>query len=332
MTEKAHNTPAWRKFERLVALIETHLVPSGAIVTSPDHIQDKTTGQSREVDASIRYEVGSIPILITLECRDRTSEEDVMWIEQLIAKRESIGATATVAVSSSGFTQPALAKARSHGIETRLLREVAEEAIRDWAQKLQIVVVRGQFGLGQLRVAFKTSPNNPQPELHPDMKAEYAKGDVEYKFIKQVSDGSLLSIGDLLRDAELQAGNRLYEHINGSITLQMPPQTSASVALSQRFPSLFEGVPVNSKPTIVTRAWRFEPQEATIETEKGSTEIEYIEVDFRVIQRAYPSNIGRLLSYDTEHGPIVNVEERDIFMDDDKSIRITISGKADDVP
>ncbi len=255
-----------------------------------------------------------------------------MWIEQLIAKRESIGATATVAVSSTGFTQPALAKAKSHGIETRLLREVAEEAIRDWAQKLQIVVVRGQIGLGQLRVAFKTSPNNPQPELHPDVKAEYAKGDVEYKFIKRVSDGSLLSIGDLLRDAELQAGNKLYERINGNITLQMPPQTSARIALSQKFPSLFEGIPVDSKPTTITRAWRFEPQESTIDSEKGPTEVEYIEVDFRVIQRAYPSNVGRLLSYDTESGSIANVEERDVFIGDDKSIRITISGRADNVP
>lgn len=329
MAEKEHKTPAWRQFEKLVTLIETHLGPSGATIASPDHILDKVTGQLREVDASIRYYVGSIPILITIECRDRTGDEDVIWIEQLIAKRESIGASATVAVSSSGFTQPALVKARLHGIETRLLRDVSDEAIREWAQKIKIIIVRGQFGLGQLRVAFKSGSDNPNPQLLSTVKAEYAKGDVEYKFIRQLSDGSLMSIGDLLRDAELKAGNQLYSRINGSVTIQLPPQTSASVVLSQKFPSLFEDVPVDSEPITVTRAWRFEPNEATIDTEKGPTEIEYIDVEFRVIQRAYPSNIGRLLSYDTDLRSIMNVEERDLSLSDNNSIRVIISSKID---
>src|SRR5712691_6264859 len=69
----------WREFERLVALIEHHLAPKGAVVRSPDHLTDKRTGQSREVDASIRYVVGSVTILITVECRERSHNEDVTW-------------------------------------------------------------------------------------------------------------------------------------------------------------------------------------------------------------------------------------------------------------
>ena len=63
---------ASRQFEKLVALIESHLVPHGARVESPDHIPDRITSELREVDASVQYQVGSVPILITIECRDRT--------------------------------------------------------------------------------------------------------------------------------------------------------------------------------------------------------------------------------------------------------------------
>ena len=107
--------PKWREFEKLIALVEHHLGPKGAVVRSPDHITDKVTGQPREVDASVRYQVGSVPILITIECRDRVSTEDVTWIEQLVSKRESIGASATVAVSATGFSGPAKEKAKAHG-------------------------------------------------------------------------------------------------------------------------------------------------------------------------------------------------------------------------
>lgn len=61
----------WREFEKLISQIEEALCPKGAIVKSPDYISDLNTGTLREVDASIRFEVGSAPILITIECRDR---------------------------------------------------------------------------------------------------------------------------------------------------------------------------------------------------------------------------------------------------------------------
>ena len=97
-------SPSWKKFEELVAFIEKFLSPHEAKVKSPDRIRDKVTRQMREVDASIRFNVGSTPILITIECRDRVKIQDDTWIEQIAKKREKIGANATIAVSSSKFT------------------------------------------------------------------------------------------------------------------------------------------------------------------------------------------------------------------------------------
>jgi hypothetical protein len=167
------------------------------------------------------------------------------------------------------------------------------------------------------------------PEIHPIIKAEYAKGNVEYKFIQRISDGAFISIGDLLREVELQAGNRPYDHISGNLTIHLPPQTFADIVVKNTFPSLFEGVTLGNEPATVTRVWRFEPNEAVIETEKGPVEIEYLDVEFHIIQRAYPSNIGRLLAYETELGSIANIEELDIPLDENRSIRLTISGKTD---
>src|SRR5207244_11533111 len=93
---------AWRDFEKLIARIEKAIAPSGAEVRSPDHIVDNVTGQLREVDAYIRYRVGTCPILITIECRDRTGIEDVRSIEQLAEKKRSSTSDLTLRLYSAG--------------------------------------------------------------------------------------------------------------------------------------------------------------------------------------------------------------------------------------
>ncbi len=130
----------WRKFERMVASIERALAPYGAIVKSPDHIPDVISLNLREVDASIRFQVGSTPILITVECRRRSASQDVTWIEQLVSKKENIGANATIAVSSTGFSAGALDMAKRKGIETRTLTDVTGGEAASWVKTISLVI------------------------------------------------------------------------------------------------------------------------------------------------------------------------------------------------
>lgn len=129
---KKTDHPKWKQFERLVASVEAIALQRRAVVTCPDRIPDITTGALREVDASIRTTVGTVPILITIECRLRSRPADTTWIEQLVTKRQQIGASKTVAVSSSGFTDSAVKVAAQYGVETRTLVRATPEEVAIW--------------------------------------------------------------------------------------------------------------------------------------------------------------------------------------------------------
>jgi hypothetical protein len=121
---------AGKEFDLLIAQIEESLAPQGAVVKSPDYIRDLVTNQPREVDASIRIPFGTETRLITVECRDHQSgPHDDRWIEQIITKKEKIGTWRTSAVSSSGFTEPAIMTARSYGIELRRFDQITDSEI-----------------------------------------------------------------------------------------------------------------------------------------------------------------------------------------------------------
>ena len=141
-----------RQFEELVARIESMLQSAGAVVVSPDHLEDKITGTSREVDACITLQSGAI---VTVECRDRwtckqgkrsKAKQDVIWIEQLVTKRADLGVSKTIGVSAGGFTKAAIKKAAHYGIELRQMSEVSDvEIAQTWV---------GGFGTSILSVSF----------------------------------------------------------------------------------------------------------------------------------------------------------------------------------
>lgn len=159
-------TQAWRQFELLVARIEAALSPMGAKIVSPDKVPDRITGNMREVDATIRFAVDGRETLVTVECRDRQSLQDVTWIEQLVTKRDSIGADATIAVSSRGFSEPALRKASHFGIRTRVTRELEPSEVLQ-VLKLQVheACLRVNILHMNVRVHADMSPPAAPPAL-----------------------------------------------------------------------------------------------------------------------------------------------------------------------
>jgi HJR/Mrr/RecB family endonuclease len=109
-------------FEQQIQRIYELLADSGAEVTWNENIPDPDNpSQPRQIDVTIRR-AGTLTLI---ECRQHKSRQDVQWIEELIGRRISLGAQAVIAVSSSGFTAGARAKASKHGVILRDLPELS---------------------------------------------------------------------------------------------------------------------------------------------------------------------------------------------------------------
>lgn len=123
-----------RDLEILIEKLEKAVLPVEAKIKSPGFVIDRVTGQNREVDIVIEYTIGTTPIKIAIECRDRHSTQDTTWIEQALGKLNDLNANKKILVSSSDFGEPAKVKAKFYGIETRSLNEVDKKLIESWCQ------------------------------------------------------------------------------------------------------------------------------------------------------------------------------------------------------
>ena len=155
MAGKSQGKP-WKQFEKLVAEFERHLNPKGANVTLDDKVPDLITGHLRQVDATIRQIVKGEKILIAIECRKRGQREDITWIEQLYAKKSFIGATQIVGVSSTGFSDYALKRARISGIVLRKIDKIDPETFMD-QYILNVKASRLHSGVAKFKFSNATS-------------------------------------------------------------------------------------------------------------------------------------------------------------------------------
>ncbi len=121
-----------RELELLLKRLENVEFPEGATINSPHYLEDKITGQLREVDVTVSYKLGTKQILIGFECRDRNKTEDATWIEQIKGKHDDLDTDIVIAVSSKEFTKPALIKAKHYGIRTRIIENISKKDLDYW--------------------------------------------------------------------------------------------------------------------------------------------------------------------------------------------------------
>jgi hypothetical protein len=117
-------------FQQVVLLLHERL--SGeASVTESKELPDTRTGNSREVDVVIEISAAGYPVVLSIECVDRTRPATVEWVEQMWAKHADLPTNKLVLISKSGFTQEAQSKARALEVTALALEEVATI---DWTQ------------------------------------------------------------------------------------------------------------------------------------------------------------------------------------------------------
>lgn len=187
------NATSWREFEKLVARIESALVPTGAAVKSPDLIRDKNTGNLREVDASIRCQIGSSPVLITIECRDRSGTQDVTWVEQVSSKQQAIGADKTILVSSSGFTTQAIETANRLGLLIRVTREIDKNEIIAWCQLNELSFFLREYTIIELNLNIDRESETDSSDVKNSILKEYRKNNLDAHIAWCIHDDRPLS-------------------------------------------------------------------------------------------------------------------------------------------
>jgi len=86
-------------------------------VTSPAYLYDPFAERKREIDVLVEFkDSDNITRKMAIECRDRTQNQDVMWIEQLQQKKEDLSLDCILATTTADFTSSAIKKAKRHGV------------------------------------------------------------------------------------------------------------------------------------------------------------------------------------------------------------------------
>ncbi len=174
------------EFQRLIYHIYDQMATQSARVTESAFLRERDGGEEREVDVLIEDEIAGETVRMAVECRNRGRRASVEWIDQIIGKFRDLDVHKIIAVSRSGFSAPAEAKAAANNIETRTLQEALET---DWPEEFM------RLGIG--KVTYLPSLRGVKVETEPELAGmDDISGNVE--------DGHRNALGTL-RDVILDA-------------------------------------------------------------------------------------------------------------------------------
>ena len=115
---------SWKEFELLTKKIQQELSPD-ALVNHNETITGADSNTPRQVDVTVRKQIGQFDILIAIECKDHKNPVDVNDVEGFVTKLRDIRAHKGVMVSAEGFTETAMAIAHKYEVEVYRLVDVS---------------------------------------------------------------------------------------------------------------------------------------------------------------------------------------------------------------
>lgn len=124
-------------FEQQIHRLHELVEGNDAEVTWNDRIPDPDNPtQPRQIDITIKRGDD----LTLVECRLHKEPQGVKWIEELMGRRPSLRAASVIAVSNSGFTKGAVAKAKAYGIFLRELDELSPDEVQAWGCSIEMTL------------------------------------------------------------------------------------------------------------------------------------------------------------------------------------------------
>jgi len=118
------------EYQEIVGLVRSSLDPAAIVkvgqwVEGPDG--------RRDIDVEVRGQINELNQFILIECKDWRRPVGIEVIDALESKRHDLEADLAVIYSNSGFTEPALRKARRVGIQ-------AFSALKDGDNRIRITI------------------------------------------------------------------------------------------------------------------------------------------------------------------------------------------------
>lgn len=160
--------PKWKKFEELVARIQKDLA-GDAVVTPNDKIPGKRTSILRQVDVSIRKNVGQFELLVILDCKDHRRPLDVNDVGQFMELAQDVGAHKAAMVAANGFSDTAKRRAQDAGIE---LYRVVDTGDHDWKSIVELPALIELTGVTKFSLSFSAAGGEPfEPPDTEDLRA-----------------------------------------------------------------------------------------------------------------------------------------------------------------
>lgn len=101
----------WEQFEKAVAAFVQALTPN-AVVTHSPRLPDKHTGLPRQRDVWVEADVGMFPVKILISCKRLKRKINEQDMDAFVGELQSSGAHKGVVYAFSGFTGPAITKAK----------------------------------------------------------------------------------------------------------------------------------------------------------------------------------------------------------------------------
>jgi hypothetical protein len=122
------DAPKWKRFEKLAYEIQKELA-GDADVKLNDSIEGVDSKVARQIDISIRKQIGQYAMLIVIDCKDYSEPLDVKDIETFSGLVKDVRADRGALIVSSSFTPAALNVAKNEGIDTYRLVDTES---KDW--------------------------------------------------------------------------------------------------------------------------------------------------------------------------------------------------------
>lgn len=161
------NRNSGQPFQELVAEIARAFDPQ-ATVQCGEWVIHSEDGR-RDMDVSIRGTLNGRPFLALVECKDystRTGPVGIGIVEELDSKRGDVGADYAFICSNSGFTRPAISKAKRVGIGTIAVLQKGDSRTRALIRE-EACSQRVKFGIPIFRFDFV--PDRGQPSCATDL-------------------------------------------------------------------------------------------------------------------------------------------------------------------